>query len=174
MVKTSSPAFHSNVSTRAKGGERIPQLSDLCWFLETPYRIRPLGRSARRSTARTRSEAAEKFTKVMADRDSGLNFDAGSITVGEYLLSWLRDSVLSKVRSSTYIRYEGLVRNHISPTIERIKLSKLTPAHIRSLYREKLDTGLSPRSVNDVHVCLLKVLELPESSRHTSSLSGLD
>jgi integrase len=52
-----------------------------------------------------------------------------------------------------------LVRNHISPTLGRVKLSKLTPAHVRSLYREKLDTGLSPRSVNYIHVCLHKALK---------------
>src|SRR5215203_5964304 len=34
---------------------------------------------------KTRAEVNQKLTKVMADRDGGLVFDAGSITVGEYL-----------------------------------------------------------------------------------------
>ena len=39
-----------------------------------------------------------------------------------------------------------------------MKLKALTPAHARGLYREKLDGGLSPRSVNYIHVTLHKAL----------------
>jgi integrase len=35
----------------------------------------------------------------------------------------------------------------------------LTPAHLRGLYREKLDAGLSPRTVKYVHVTLHKALK---------------
>ena len=62
------------------------------------------------------------------------------------------------VRRSTYVRYEGLVRNHIKPAIGRMKLKGLTPTHVRSLYRKKLDSGLTPRSVNYIHVTLHKAL----------------
>ena len=39
---------------------------------------------------KTRAVVAEKLTKAMADRDSGLIFDAGKMTVGEYLDSGSR------------------------------------------------------------------------------------
>jgi integrase len=67
--------------------------------------------------------------------------------------------VRDTVRRSTYVRYEGLVRNHIKPSIGRMKLKGLTPTHVRSLYRKKLDSGLAPRSVNYIHVTLHKALE---------------
>ena len=70
----------------------------------------------------------------MTDRDGELVFDAGSITLGEYLDRWLNTSVRDTVRRSTYVRYEGLVRNHIKPAIGRMKLKGLTPTHVRSLY----------------------------------------
>jgi integrase len=38
-------------------------------------------------------------------------------------------------------------------------LKNLTSAHVRGLYREKLDAGLSPRSVQYVHVTLHKALK---------------
>ena len=107
---------------------------------------------------KTRSEVAEKLTKAMADRDGGLVFDAGALTVGDCLDRWLADSVRGTVRPSTYVRYEGIVRNHIKPAIGRVKLKALTPAHVRALYREKLE-ALSPRSVNYVHVTLHKALK---------------
>jgi integrase len=110
-------------------------------------------------SGRTKTETERALRKVTADRDGGLVFDAGSITLGDYLDRWLGSSVRDTVRRSTYVRYEGIVRNHIRPSIGRVKLSGLTPTHVRSLYRKKLDSGLSTRSVNYVHVTLHKALE---------------
>jgi integrase len=98
--------------------------------------------------------------KATADRDGGLVFDAGNSTLGEYLDRWLNTSVRDTVRRSTYVRYEGLVRNHIKRLIGRLKRKGLSPTHVRSLYRKKLDPGLAPRSsVNYIHVTLHKALE---------------
>jgi len=52
-----------------------------------------------------------------------------------------------------------MVRLHIRPVLGKVKLKNLTPAHVRGLYREKLDAGLSPRSVQYVHVTLHKALK---------------
>jgi integrase len=108
---------------------------------------------------KTRKEVAAKLAKALADRNSGLTFDAGKLTVGEYLDRWLADSVQNTVRQRTYERYEQIARVHIKPTLGRIKLKVLTTAHVRNLYREKLDAGLSPRTVRYVHVTLHKALK---------------
>ena len=108
---------------------------------------------------RTRVEVAEKLTKAMSDRDGGLVFDAGSLTVGEYLERWLSNSVRDTVRQRTYEGYEHMVERHISPTLGRVKLKSLTPAHVRALYRERLDSGLSARTVQYAHTTLNKALK---------------
>src|SRR5215208_1886898 len=107
---------------------------------------------------KTRAEVNQKLTKVMADRDGGLVFDAGSITVGEYLERWLKDSVRGTVRQSTYERYEYAVHPYTRLGLGRIKLKSLTPVHVRGFYREKLDSGLSPATVHKLHVVLRKAL----------------
>src|ERR671932_1021265 len=107
---------------------------------------------------KTRQAVAEKLTKAMADRDGGLVFDAGSITVGEYLDRWLSDSVRGTVRVSTYERHEGIIRTHLGPSLGRIKLKSLTPTHVRGLHREKLDAGLAPATVRKIHSTLHKAL----------------
>ena len=58
---------------------------------------------AKRKTlyGKTRQEVSEKLTKAMADRDGGLVYDAGSMSVGEYLNGWLKDSLRGTVRAST-------------------------------------------------------------------------
>ena len=108
---------------------------------------------------KTRAEVSQKLTKAMADRDGGIVYDAGKLTVGEYLDRWLPDSVRDTVRQRTYERYESLVRVHISPALGRVKLKNLTAVHVRGLYREKLDSGLAPRIVQYIHRTLSKALK---------------
>jgi integrase len=116
---------------------------------------------AKRKTlyGKTRREVDEKLTKAKADRDSGLVFDADNMKLGEYLGRWLTDSVRDTVKATTYETYERLMRLHLVPTLGRVKLKNLTPTHVRGLYREKLDSGLSPTSVQRVHALLHKALK---------------
>lgn len=93
----------------------------------------------------------------MANADKGLMFDAGAKTLESYLKGWLSD-IHGTVRHSTYIRYEGIVRNHITPTLGRTKLARLTPDAIRKMYRDK-SAHLAPASVYYIHVTLHKALK---------------
>src|SRR5829696_7111904 len=107
---------------------------------------------------KTRAEVNQKLTKAMADRESGLIFNAGSLRVGEYLNRWLKE-VESTIRKSTYERNEQLVRLHIRPALGRTKLKNLTTAHVRWFYRERLDSGLAPATVHKLHAILHKALK---------------
>ena len=109
--------------------------------------------------SKTRQDVAKKLTKAMADRDGGLVFDAGALTLGEYLDRWITDSVRDTVRQRTWERYESIVRVHIKPALGGVKLKALTPTHVRGLYREKLDAGLASRTVQYIHTTLHKALK---------------
>jgi integrase len=119
----------------------------------------PTGSKRKTLYGKTRREVDEKLTKAKADRDGGLVFDADNLKLGEYLARWLADSVRDTVRPTTFERYEQIVRLHIRPVLGKVKLKNLTSAHVRGLYREKLDSGLSPRTVQYVHVTLHKALK---------------
>jgi integrase len=107
---------------------------------------------------KTRQEVAAKLSKALADRESGLTFDADNVTVAEYLARWLSDSVRGTVRVSTFERHEQIIRAHLAPAFGRMKLKTLTPAHVRSLHREKLEEGLAPATVRKIHSTLHKAL----------------
>jgi integrase len=94
----------------------------------------------------------------MGDRDGGLVFDAGNLTVGGYMDRWLKD-VKDTVRQSTHERYGYAINPHITPALGRIKLKDLTPAQVRWFYRDRLDHGLAPATVHKLHVVLHKALE---------------
>ncbi len=105
-----------------------------------------------------REDVATKLTRAMADRDGGLVFDAGTVTLSDYLDRWLSDSVRGTVRESTYSRDKYLVTNHIKPALGRLKLKNLNALHLQGLYRERLDSGLSASTVQKVHHVLHKAL----------------
>ena len=110
-------------------------------------------------SAKTKTEARQALRQAMADADRGLVFDADNLGLSEYLDHWLSDSVQDTVRATTHERYEQIVRLHLKPALGRLKLKALTPAHVRGLYREKLEAGASQRTVRYVHVTLHKALK---------------
>jgi integrase len=125
------------------------------------YRGSHVGPDGRRRyvSSENKEDARRKLRAARADSDRGLLFDTADLRLGDYLDSWLTDSVMDTVRQRTYERYESIVRVHIKPALGRVKLDALTPNHVRRLYRQNLDSGLAPRTVNYIHVTLHKVLK---------------
>lgn len=143
---------------RGNGEGTITRRKDGRW--EARYTITTEAKPKRKVIyGKTRAEVAEKLTKAMADRDGGLTFAAGSLTVREYLTRWLNDSVRGSVKPITFESYERLVRVHIAPALGRTKLKDLGPAHLQGFYRNRLDAGLSPRTVQYLHVLVHRALK---------------
>ncbi len=142
---------------RGNGEGSITKRKDGRWMAR--YTVHTT-KGLRRKTiyGRKREEVRDKLAKALADRADGLVFDAGTLTVKEYLETWLKDVDKDTVRESTYERHENVVNLHLVPTLGRIKLSKLNPAHVQGLYRERLESGLSPATVQKIHAVLHKAL----------------
>ncbi len=121
------------------------------------------GRKRKTIYGKTRKDVAAKLATALSDREGGLVFDSGNLKVEEYLERWLSDCVEAlvdsgKLEHSTYVRYAGIVRNHINPTLGHRKLRDLGRAEVRRLYAEK-GKQLSPRSMDYLHVTLQKALK---------------
>jgi integrase len=110
-------------------------------------------------SAKKKGDAERALRQAMTDADRGLVFEAGTLNLEDYLTRWLEDSVKDTVRRSTFAQYQSVVNCHIIPALGRLQLKALTPAHARSLYREKLESELSPRTVQYIHVTLHKALK---------------
>ena len=112
---------------------------------------------------KTKTEVRTKLTKAIADKDAGIVYDAGMLTVAEYLDRWL-GSVKDTVRPGAFRRYEESCRIHINPALGRVRLSRLNALQLQTLYRNKLENGLSPRAVQIIHATikfLLNQMVLP-------------
>jgi integrase len=104
-------------------------------------------------------EVERKLAEAMGDAAKGIYFDDDSQTVAQYMERWLEDSAKSDLGHRAYHNYRLQIRRHISPAFARLKLSKLTAAHIQSVYAAKLRDGLKPSSVRYIHAVLHRALE---------------
>src|SRR5918994_718057 len=122
----------------------------------------PSGPKRKAVYGRKYGEVEKKLNALRANADRGIVFDANALRVGEWLDSWLSDCVkplvdAGKMAHSTYVRYRGIIDNHLKPALGRRKLKDVTRAEVRRLYLVKGET-LSPRSVDYIHVTLQTAL----------------
>lgn len=109
------------------------------------YTVNTLDGVKRRAVyGKSKKEVRLRLTEAIADRDKGLVFDSGNLSVGEYLGRWL-EAIQSTIGELTWKRHESIVRLHIAPAIGAIKLAALTPLQVQSLYRAKSKSHLGPR-----------------------------
>ena len=139
-------------------GDGITKRKDGRYMARYPVHT-PDGPKRKLIYGRKYKEVEKKLNEARGDVARGLVFDDEDLTVGKYLDRWLTDSVRDSVRNSTHERYGQIVGLHIKPVIGRVKLKALTPAHVQGLYRDRLDAGLSPATVNKTHVVLHKALK---------------
>jgi integrase len=127
----------------------------------TSYRGAYVGPDGKRRyvSGKNKEEARKALREARSGADQGLVFDADNLKVGEYLDRWLSDSVSDTVKATTFERYEQITRLHLKPALGRVKLKALTPAHVRGLYREKLEAGSSARTIRYIHTTLHKALK---------------
>ncbi len=114
---------------------------------------------------KTEAEVVAKLQQLQRQVWSGEPVLTGRETLGEYLESWLADTLPGTVKASTQRSYTDIARRHIIPELGRIPLRKLTPAHVRRLLRTKSaehssrGRALSPRTVQYIHSVLRRALE---------------
>lgn len=143
---------------RTKGEGTIYQRKDGRWVGQ--YTVYTLDGVKRRTVyAKGKPEVRVRLTEAIANRDKGLVFDAGNLSVGEYLDKWL-EAVRDTMGERTWKRHESIVRLHLEPAIGRTELATLNPLQVQSLYRAKSRSGdLAPGSVKRIHTTLRKALK---------------
>jgi hypothetical protein len=57
------------------------------------------------------------------------------------------------------VKYRKVIQSYILPALGEIKLEKLTPQHVKSLYNQKQRDRLSPKTIHSIHGVLHKALD---------------
>jgi integrase len=105
----------------------------------------------------TKQEVQEKLRQLQHDASTGKLADAGSITVQEWLTTWL-DMAKTRVQPKTHLRYEQIVRLRVSPHLGGTRLAKLAPVHVQQLFAALERAGVSPRGRQMAGTLLHKAL----------------
>lgn len=107
---------------------------------------------------RTREEVARKIVSALKATQDGVPLPGERVTVAAFLTEWLAETVRNRVRPSTFVSYEGIVRLHLLPDLGRVRLARLTPAQVQGLLNRKLADGLSARRVEYIRAVLRRAL----------------
>src|SRR5262245_45070875 len=68
-------------------------------------------------TGKTRADVQQRLTEALRDQQRGLPIDSRKQTLGQFLNTWLANTVKPSVRTKTYTSYEQMVRNHLDKSM---------------------------------------------------------
>lgn len=105
----------------------------------------------------SKKEAEEKADKYINDIKNGLIVDFENYTVSELMHSWLFDFLhnSSKIKPSTFQRYESIYRNYIKDSmIAGNKLVKTKSLQLQKFYNELSKKGYSFSQINTLNTVL--------------------
>jgi integrase len=113
---------------------------------------------------KNRQEAHKKLKAVIEEINKGLNMDEQSTLLSDWLLYWLEFYAKPRVKRSTYISYDGLIKNHVNPAIGDVSFKKLSARvfqefHINLIKGTDEKRALSVKTVTNVRNMLHNAME---------------
>jgi integrase len=107
----------------------------------------------------TTSQAKKRLTAMLNEKDVGSFVVPSKQTVHDYISGWLEGK--ANASTKTVLDYTHRMEKDVYPFIGTVRLDKLTPAHIRSLYTKLSgERGLGARTIRYTHTVLSQALEL--------------
>jgi integrase len=81
------------------------------------------------------------------------------VTYGDFLTRYMDEVARHSLRPTTFQSYMSLITHHIIPELGKIRLTTLRPDHLQKLYSQRLESGLSKRTVQFIHSIIHKSLD---------------
>lgn len=129
------------------------------YVVDLPRGVEGRRRQRRKRGFRTRKDAEAALHEMLAQLGGGEYVQPAALTTAEFLVDQWLPAVELRVEWGTYTSYEGHVRLHIVPAVGGIRLQELTPAMLSAAYRDMLSSGLSAKTVKNIHGTLHKALQ---------------
>jgi len=141
---------------RTSGTGGLHRRSDGMWIGSVTLPS-PDGRQRRKTvSSRDRNEAIRKLRDLQRDVVKGRVTYGPSMTVAQWLESWLTSVVRPTARPRTFAYYEQAARLYVIPRVGHIRLDRLTPADVRAMIGDVQRD--STRSAQKAHQCLSRAL----------------
>ncbi len=82
-----------------------------------------------------------ELTKQRAELEKRGDLPTATTTVEKWFIYWLNNIAAKKVRPNTLDGYRRTVNNHVIPAIGKVKLDKVTAAHVRRVHDAVMEKG---------------------------------
>jgi integrase len=111
-----------------------------------------------------KKDAERELRAVLTRIEGGAYIKPTKLTVGEFLIQWLENHVLTNTSPRTAEGYRLIIKRHLMPSLGAIPLTQLHPSHIQGYYAKALSEGradnskLSARTVRNIHKVLSEAL----------------
>jgi len=149
--------------TRRRGNNEgsIYKRPDGSWTGQVSVGYDPItGRRKRKSFyGRTRKEVSDKVAQALRDVGNGIAVEPTRTSLGEWMDKWLVRYKKSQLKPSTYESYESIIRAYIKPSLGGIPLAKVQANMLQNFYNERLESGLSTRTVRYTHAVSRQALQ---------------
>ena len=113
----------------------------------------------KRSVTGRKKAAEDLLLEITMSLKQGTYIEPKSTTVSEWLDTWLNDYKKMELRQTTWESYSDIARLHIKPEIGAVAVQSLRPEQLQKLYKEKLESGLSARTVRYIHQVMRSALQ---------------
>ena len=146
------------MSTRRGRGEgSITRRADGRWMARVDLGWQDGKRRRKTLYGRTKREVQDKLRETLHRADHGLPPVPEQETVGTFLHRWL-EFKRSALRPRSYESYAHLVRVHLMPGLERVRLAKLTPLDVSAWFRRHHAQGAGARTIQYARAVLRAAL----------------
>jgi integrase len=128
---------------RGRSEGSIFQRTDGLWVCTLSLGYDGNGKRRRKTVyGKSKAEVQEKLREMQTAADRGTLPDAGSITVGQFLKTWL-DAIKPTVAPHTHLAYHRDCHNAIIPHLGGARMAQLTALHVQKLYADLEAAGVS-------------------------------
>ena len=128
------------MARRGRGEGGITKRRDGRWMGQADLGWQDGKRRRKSLYGRTKSEVQAKLRETLHRKAHGMPPVPEQETVGTFLRRWL-DIKKEGVRQRTWTRYEQIVRAHLLPNLDRIRLAQLTPQDVAECLRRVKVSG---------------------------------
>jgi integrase len=165
------------MTSRRGRGEDSVYLDGDRWRGAASLGYGPDGRRIRKKVSgATKGEVLRKLRDLRAELNAGMPVADDRLTVAAFLDRWLTASVPGQVSEKTLDSYADTVRLHITPSLGRKVLRRLTVADVDQLLAWKRSAGYSANTVRIIRAVLRRALRQAEReglvSRNAAALSA--
>jgi len=106
----------------------------------------------------TKRDAQARLNKLLVDRDNDRLVTRSRLTLAEYLDKWTEQALRGRVAPRTYKTYSDNLTRYIIPELGHMRLTKIEPLDIQSVYTRMTARGLSAGTVRHAHTVIRNAL----------------